>query len=694
MSTDTKRRNLERLLRPRQIVFVGGKAVEYGITGCVEGGFEGPVWAVNPKYDSLGGVPCFNSIADLPGPPDATFISVPREATIDVVGQLAGAGAGGAVCYAAGFSEIGEAGAAHQAAFTDAAGDLAAIGPNCFGVVNFVDRVGLWPMPHPGHKVERGPAFIAQSGNVTVNLMYNLRSVPFSYMISTGNEAVVGTNDFIEALLDDPRVTAIGLYIEAIRDIAGFSRAAARALDQGVPIVALKAGKSEAARRVALTHTGSLSGSEEAYAALFERLAISRADSPALLLEELKALSVVGPIDGNRMTVFTCSGGEAALASDLAERHGITLPQPAQAQYDKVREVLPDYANIVNPLDYNTAIWGQREPLEHVFTAMMAEGYDIALLVIDFLQGSGFADSVYAGIEALIAAQKATGVATFHTCSLSESVNADAQEMMMAAGIAPLQGLDHAIAAIGAAVAYGRRRREILEQGGSAAVVLPTAQPTPDDARALDEQDSKQRLAEFGLKVPDSRAANAATAVEVADAIGYPVVVKALSAALQHKSEANAVHLGLTDGDAVSRAVGSMSAALAIDSFLVEPMISDGVCELIVGVVRDPALGIVLVVGGGGILVEAVGDSIALLLPTNRAAVAGAIGRLKTATLLAGYRGKPAGDVDAAIDAVLSVAEFAEANRDSLAELDVNPLIVRPRGHGAIAVDALISIAD
>jgi acyl-CoA synthetase (NDP forming) len=137
-----------------------------------------------------------------------------------------------------------------------------------------------------------------------------------------------------------------------------------------------------------------------------------------------------------------------------------------------------------------------------------------------------------------------------------------------------------------------------------------------------------------------------------------------------------------------------MSAALAIDSFLVEPMISDGVCELIVGVVRDPALGIVLVVGGGGILVEAVGDSIALLLPTNRAAVAGAIGRLKTATLLAGYRGKPAGDVDAAIDAVLSVAEFAEANRDSLAELDVNPLIVRPRGHGAIAVDALISIAD
>ncbi|MFP6743828.1 MAG: acetate--CoA ligase family protein, partial [Alphaproteobacteria bacterium] len=603
-------------------------------------------------------------------------------------------GAGGAVCYAAGFSEIGDAGAAHQAAFADAAGDLAAIGPNCFGFVNFVDRVGLWPMPHPGHTVERGPAFIAQSGNVTINLMYNLRSVPFSYMVSCGNEAVVGTNNFIEVLLDDPRVTAIGLYIEGIRDIAGFSRAAARALDQGVPIVALKAGKSEAARRVAMTHTGSLSGSEEAYAALFERLAISRADSPALLLEQLKALSIVGPIDGNRMTVFTCSGGEAALASDLAERHGIALPQPTTTQYDKVREVLPDFANIVNPLDYNTAIWGQREPLNHVFTAMMAEGYDIALLVIDFLQRSGFEDSVYAGIEALIAAHEATGVPAFHTCSLSESVNPDAQDLMIAAGIAPLQGLDHAVAAIGTAVAHGKRRREIFEQGGTAALALPAAHPIPDGARALDEHLSKQRLVEFGLVVPDGRVATAATAPEAADALGYPVVVKALSADLQHKSEAGAVDLDLANRDAVRRSVEAMNEALDIDSFLVEPMISDGVCELIVGVTRDPALGMVLVIGSGGILVEAVADSVALLLPTNRAAVAGAMARLKAATLLAGYRGRPAGDIDAAIDAVLAVADFAEANRDRLAELDVNPLIVRPQGHGAIAVDALISIAD
>jgi len=690
----TKRKNLERLLRPRHVAYIGGMATEAGIRGCIEGGFQGPVWSVNPKYESLGDQPCFKSIADLPEPPDATFISVPRETTIEMVGELSAAGAGGAACYAAGFSEIGEAGASHQAAFIDAAGDFAAMGPNCFGFVNFVDRVGLWPMGHADRDVERGPAFIAQSGNVTLNLMYNMRSVPFSYMISCGNEAVIGTSDFIEVLLDDPRVTAIGLYIEAIRDVDGFSRAAARALDQGVPIVALKAGKSEAARRVTMTHTGSISGSEEAYAALFERLAISRADSPALLLEQLKALSIVGPIDGNRMTVFTCSGGEAALASDLAERNGIALPQPTQEQYDKVREVLPDFASIVNPLDYNTSIWGQREPLEHVFTAMMSGGYDVALLVIDFLQGSGFEDSVYAAIESLIAANKTTGVPVFHTCSLSESVSADAQEMMIKAGVGPLQGLDHAIAAIGAAVAYGTRRREILDNGGTDAVLLPAAVAAPETARALDEHDSKQRLAEFGLTVPAGQVATTATAPDVADAVGYPVVVKALSADLHHKSEAGAVHLGLSDGDAVRGAVTAMNDALGIDRFLVEPMIGDAVCELIVGVTLDPNLGMVLVIGGGGVLVETVRDSAALLLPTNRAAVAGAIAGLKAAALLAGHRGKPAGDREAAIDAVLAVADFAEANRDRLAELDVNPLIVRPKGRGAITVDALISIAE
>ena len=693
-ATSAKRKNLERLLRPRHVAYIGGRRTEAGIRGVVESGFAGEVWAVNPKYQSIGDRPCFKSIAELPEPPDASFIAVPREPTIDVVRQLAEAGAGGAVCFAAGYGEIDAAGQALQDDLAAAAGDVAVLGPNCYGFVNYVDKVAIWPHRPAQREVERGPAFIAQSGNVALNLMFNQRGVPFSYVISTGNEAVLGANDFIEALLDDPRVTAIGLYIEAIRDVAGFSRAAARALEQGVPMVALKAGKSEEARRVAMTHTGSLSGSETAYAALFERLAISRADSPALLLEQLKALSITGPLPGNKLAVFTCSGGESALVSDLAARHGLALPQPSEAQREALREVLPDFANIVNPLDYNTAIYGQREPLEQVFTAIMADGYDAAILIIDYLKDAGYDHLVDAAIDALIVAKKTTGCLALYGCSLSESVTAEAQARMVAEGIAPLQGLDHAIAGVGAAAAYGARRRAIFETGGAASVVLPPARPAIDGASVLDEHDSKQRLAAHGLAVPDGRVADAAGAADAAEAVGYPVAVKALSPELTHKSEAGAVCLGLANAAEVAGAVAGMGDALGIGRFLVEPMIDDAVCELIVGVNQDPALGMVLVVGGGGVLVEVVGDSRALLLPTDRDSVARAIGGLKAAVLLAGFRGRPAGDVEAAVDAVLAVARFAEANRDRLAELDVNPLIVRPEGCGAIAVDALIRIAD
>ena len=688
-AASARRRNLERLLRPRHIAYIGGAATASGLEGVIRVGFDGPVWSVNPKHDSIAGLPCFKCVADLPEPPDASFIWVPREATVETVRQLAAIGAGGAVCYAAGFAEIA-GGAALQQALVEAAGDFAAMGPNCYGFVNFVDRAGVWPTPYADRDVARGPALVAQSGNVSLNMMYNQRAVPLSYVVSTGNEAVLDTGDVVDVLLDDPRVTAIGVYIEGLRNVAGFSRAAARALDKGVPMVALKAGRSEAARRAALTHTGSLSGTDAAYEALFDRLGIVRADSPAMLMEQLKALSITGPLAGNRFAVMTCSGGEAALVSDYAERHGIALPQPSPAQHAALRAVLPDFANIVNPLDYNTAIWGNRELLERAFTAMMSESCDAAILVVDFLKGSGFDHTVYPAIDALIAASQTTGVPAMHACSLSESVTAEAQARLIAAGIAPLQGLDHAIAAAGAVVAYGARRSAILANGDAAGVALPPARPEPGGARILDESESQRRLTEYGLTVIDSRVSDAAGVAAVAADLGFPVAVKALSASIAHKTEADAVRLGLADAAAVEAAVAAMGAALDVDRFLVEPMVDDAVCELIVGVSRDPALGLVLLVGGGGVLVEAVRDTRALLLPTDRGSVARAIAGLKAATLLAGFRGRPAGDVAAAIDAVLAVARFAEAHREGLVELDVNPLIVRPVGRGAVAVDALI----
>ena len=685
-----KRENLQRLLRPRHIAYIGGDSSAPGIKGALASGFDGPVWSVNPKPEKrIAGLPCYRSVADLPEPPDASFIWVPREATIETVRELAAIGAGGSVCYAAGFAET-EDGADFQDRLIEAAGDFAAMGPNCYGFVNFVDRAGVWPSDFVKATPDRGPALVAQSGNVTINLMYNQRSLPFSYVISTGNEAVIDSSDIIQVLLDDDRVTAIGLYIEAIRNIAEFSRAASRALQMGVPIVALKAGKSEAARRSAMTHTGSLSGADDAYEALFERFAITRARSPEMFMEQLKALSVTGPLDGNRFAVMTCSGGEAALVSDYAEACGIELPQPSPAQHEALRAVLPDFANIVNPLDYNTSIWGHREALERAFTAMMSEHCDGALLVLDFLQASGYDDEPNAAIDALIAASKATGVPAMHACSLSESVTAAAQAKMIANRVSPLQGLEHAVIAAGACVRYGARRKAMLGND----ITLPPVVTPPADAPMLDEFQSKQRLAAYGLEIPDGRVVDGGGAPSAAHAVGFPVVLKALDAAITHKSETGGVRLGLTVAAAVARAAAEMTAALGVDRFLVEAMVDDAVCELIIGINHDPALGLVLVIGGGGVLVEIMGDRVCLLLPTDRASVARSLDKLKVAALLAGFRGKPAGDVEAAIDAVLAVARFAEDHRGRLVELDVNPLIVRPRGRGAVAVDALIRMAD
>ncbi|MFP6731040.1 MAG: acetate--CoA ligase family protein [Alphaproteobacteria bacterium] len=685
-----KRENLQRLLRPRYIAFIGGDSSAPGIKGTITGGFDGPVWSVNPKREKrIAGLACYPSVANLPQPPDASFIWAPREATIEIVRELAEIGAGGAVCYAAGFAET-EDGADFQDQLIAAAGDFAVLGPNCYGFVNFVDRAGVWPSEFLNATPERGPALVAQSGNITINMMYNQRSVPFSYVISSGNEAVIDSSDIMQVLLDDERVTAIGLYIEGIRNIAEFSKAAERALRQGIPIVVLKAGRSEAARRSAMTHTGSLSGADDAYEALFERFAITRARSPEMLMEQLKALSVTGPLAGNRFAVMTCSGGEAAMVSDYAEACGIALPQPTPKQHETLRAVLPDFAQIVNPLDYNTSIWGDREALERAFTAMMSENCDCAMLVLDFHQGSDYYDAPNLAIDALIAASEATGVPAMHACSLSESVTAAAQGRMIAAGVSPLQGLEHAIMAAGACVRYGAHKSANQEVD----ISLPPLVTAPEDAPMLDEHASKQLMAAYGLTIPEGRVADADGASSAADEVGFPVVIKALDAALVHKSEFGGVRLGLTDAEAVSRAASEMTIGIGVERFLVESMVDDVVCELIIGVKHDPTLGLVLVIGSGGVLVEILDDSHIILLPTDHATVAQTLDRLRAAAQIAGFRGKRAGDREAVISAVLAVAQFAADHRGRLVELDINPLVVLPQGQGAVAVDAAIRIAE
>ena len=692
--------NLRRLLKPRHVAFIGGKGLAAPIEGCLSGGFTGQIWPVHPTYPDIGGIKCYPSVDALPEPPDASYIAAPREATIEIVRALARRGAGGCVCYAAGFAEVGPEGAALQSALVEAAGELALVGPISYGVLNYVDGVHMFASGPGGARTERGAAFVGQSGNIALTLTMNERSVPFSYVISAGAQAVLSLADYVDALADDPHVNAIGLYIEGLSDVPAFARAALKAVEKGKPIVAVKVGRSELGAKLAMSHTSSLAGSDKLYDALFERLGIIRVDTLPALLETLKFVAVAAPLAGERLVVFTCSGGDSLMAADHAADLGLTLPEFAPAQYADLRQQLPAFASVSNPLDYNLSLWGDEPGLLKCFSTALSGGCDAGMLILDYppTDERGRADCDKS-VNALMEAARLNGKQPIVCTTLQETLPPAARQRLIAAGCPPIQGLEDALTAFAMAARQEWRARGI--RSGGATVALTPIHAVPGEAHVLAEWDAKLELKVHGLTIPSARLVDAAGAAAAAAEIGFPVVAKVARPILAHKTEAGAVALNLTTGAAVEAAIAGMSAAVAryqpglkAEQFLVEKQVSNAVAEMIIGVKRDPAFGLVLVVGAGGILVEMVQDAASLLLPTDRTDVERAIRSLKVAKLLAGYRGKPTADIDAVADAVMAVAAFAAAHCDRLVELDVNPLLVLPKGKGAVAVDALIVMAE
>ncbi|MDX1401775.1 MAG: CoA-binding protein, partial [Kiloniellales bacterium] len=493
-----RRANIARLLRPRSIVFVGGQQLARPIDSCRSIGFSGDMWAVNPARKELAGLICYPSLAELPAVPDAAFIAVNAGASIAVVEELNRLGAGGAVCYAAGYAERGEAGLRLQEQLVHAAGDVAILGPNCYGLLNYLDGVALWADAHGGEALEEGAAIISQSGNISLNFTMTERSVPLAKVIAVGNQAQLGPGDFIEPLLEDPRIKAIGLYLEGLDDVSTFSRAALAALEKGVPLVALKVGRSAHASRIAASHTASLAGEDGLYSALFDRLGVMRVPSLTAFMETLKFLSLHGGFAGGRLGVLTCSGGDAALFADLADREGLTIPPLSQKQVESISAQVTHITTVANPLDYNTAIWGAKEKLETCFTAVMSEGTDATALVIDYARGHlpGI-EEWDAAIEGLIgAAARAKGlglaVATFPEL-LPERV----RRRLIAKGLIPLQGLEEAMIALGRAHWYEKRRTSLLARGDVSDLRLARL-PSPQGApRNCDEAESKSRLKSY-----------------------------------------------------------------------------------------------------------------------------------------------------------------------------------------------------
>ncbi|WP_405229296.1 acetate--CoA ligase family protein [Lentisalinibacter sediminis] len=665
---------------------IGGDSAAEVIRQCRKIGYTGQLWALNPQRQELAGVDCVTCVAELPGVPEASFVAAPPEATLAIIRDLAAAGAPGAVCFAAGFAEAGALGAGLQRELREAAGDMAIIGPNCHGYLNYLDGVALWPDQYGGRRCERGVALIAQSGNIALNLTMQRRGVDFSYVISAGNNSALGMHDYIDALLEDERVTAIGLHIEGLNDIPAFSRAAIRALRKGVPIIAFKAGRSARGAEITMSHTGSLAGSDELYTALFARLGIARCHTVSQFLETMKLLSQVGPLPGATIASLSCSGGDATIVADNAERLGIPMPQFSGESTKRLKQLLGPNVSVSNPLDYHVYIWGDFDKLTRCFTEVLGNEYACSLLVLDYPPGEDNDDASWQVAErALQAAVEATGGRAVIVSSLPETMSDTVRERLKDAGLTPMQGIEDCLFAIRAAADVGAARR-------APARVVPVAatHPRSGESVLLDEWQSKQELAAAGIRVPIGRVCAPFEVAEVAAGIGYPVVLKGIAEGLAHKSEAAAVVVGIrTDAELLGAAE---RLAEKFECLLVEEMIGPGIAELIVGFSRDPGFGLTMLIGSGGVNVELLHDTVPLLLPVTREDIAAAIGRLKVSALIAGYRGGIAGDLDALIDAADKLAAYAVANADRIHELDVNPMIVTPTG--AVAADALIRLIE
>jgi acetate---CoA ligase (ADP-forming) len=473
-TADRPRHRLQRLIDPRHIAFIGGQSLAGAIRTCERLGFDGEIWVVNPVHDEIAGHPCVGAIAELPQPPDAAFVGVRRDLAIEAIRDLAALGAGGCVTLAAGFAEVGGDGKAWQQDLIDAAGAMPLIGPNCYGLLNYLDGVALWPDLHGGTRVDRGVALISQSGNISLNVTMADRSLPLSHVLSIGNQAVVGVGEYIEMLLDDPRVDAIGLYIEGIADLPSFEQAATRAATMGVPIVALKAGGTPTSARIVADHTGSDAGSAAEFRTLLRTLGVAQVDTLPELLESLKLVATWRDDAGPALGLLTASGGDSALVADLALADGLTFPRFDRDREAHLGEQLGELVAIANPLDYNTLIWCDRPALERCFTTVMQAPLDAVVLVLDHPRpGSGDDGPWETAVDAFIAAHRSTGRAAAVLSILPESMPRTTRDRLSAAGIVPLQGVREGVTAISAGVST-RSGRAAVAAGHTTDEGVPT----------------------------------------------------------------------------------------------------------------------------------------------------------------------------------------------------------------------------
>jgi acyl-CoA synthetase (NDP forming) len=706
-AADARSASMNRLLRPRSVAIVGASAKAGSLGEAVlrnleQAQFSGELFLVNPKAAEIRGRACLASVEELPHGVDCAVLAIPRAGVIDAVAVCARLGVGSVIIFSAGFAESGPDGRAEQERMARIARDHHMIieGPNCLGLINGVDGIPLTFVLTPPEKLEaeKGLAVVSQSGAMAAVLGASLRSpgLRISYSISTGNEATTSVEDFVDYLIDDEHTHVIAMIVELFRQPRRFLELVHRARSENKHIVLLHPGRTSAARESAATHTGALAGNYDVMRTLVAHAGVIIVDTIEELIDVSHILIRCASVPRGGTVVFTESGAHKALALDFCQDVGLPLPELTSQTAENLRKILPDFIPPSNPLDITAQPLAEPELYQRTIPVLLSdEGFGSIVLAI-ILTDDATSRFKFPHLLNAIRAMGSAKPVIFTPMNEGAPISRADVEELRTLGAALIPSPERAFRALAhlATLAKGGGTQDSLAVGESFPVDLSPG--------VIPEYRSKEVLAAVGIAIPAGALARTREdAQRIASEIGYPVVLKAQSRDLSHKSDVGGVVLNVDSPDAVSVAWNRLHAdlarampALRLDGVLVERMAAKGV-ELIVGGRNDPEWGPVVLVGLGGVLAEALHD--VRLLPPDLSvdAITNELHQLKGAALLRGFRGAPALDVRAAAEIVQGVGRLLRS-APSINEIDINPVVVYPARQGALALDALIAtgVAD
>lgn len=698
------RHRLAPLLEPRSIAFVGASNNAGRIGGMPidllrHFNFAGPVYPVNPKYQEVFGYRCYPDIESLPEAPDLVVLAIAADEVTPMLQRCHVRGIPAAIVYAAGFAEAGGSGAALQSTleeFVERSG-MAVAGPNCMGLANlnlhaYTAFASIFKHV-PVQTVPGRTSVITQSGNVCSALfgLLRKRGVPVSHFINTGNEACLEFSEYLEFMARDGQTDCVVGYVEQLRSGARFTEAALAFAKARKPLVIYKAGETEKGSEAVRSHTSALAGDMALYKAAFEQLNVIRGTDFAQMADLAYLSGFRERIGGRRVAIITMSGAIGAILADKLIGAGLDVPTLSDALQQTLRAGIPDYGMVSNPVDVTGNIVNSPEFVRAIFSALAkTDQVDVVIVA-----APGYLlDRMAEPLTETCAAHQRLFVAL-------DTGAAQCRAQLSAAGIPVFDDIGRAMQALAPFCHWLARQAEV-ERWAALRAGPMRAGPAADLPPRLNEYDAKRRLAEYGVPVPAERpAANADAAVDAAREIGYPVALKILSADIAHKTEAGGVRLAIADEAGLRSACGEVlesarrhAPQARIDGVLIQQMASAGVVELIAGVNHDPVFGPAMTVGLGGVLTELYRDASHRLLPVDADLALVMLRELKAWPLLDGFRGRPKADVDAACSAIAALSSASQAWGEQAREIEINPLQVRARGEGAVALDALVIVRD